>query len=64
MATLDELQAQYTALLQQQAGLSPEQSQQVAQISLKFAQDHSSDLIGLAGPEAVKASPLGGLFGR
>lgn len=64
MATLEEMQAQYTTLLQQQAGLSPDQSQQVAQLTLKFAQDHSGDLIGLAGPDAVKDSPLGHLLGR
>jgi hypothetical protein len=62
MATLEELQGQFTTLLQQQAGLTPDQSNQVAQLALKFAQDDSGDLIGLAGPEAIKASPLSGLL--
>ena len=64
MATLDEMQAQYTTQLQQQVGLTPDQSQQVAVLTLKFAQDHSSDLIELAGPDAIKASPLGHLMPR
>jgi hypothetical protein len=64
VASLEELQGQFAAVLQQQAGLSPEQSQQVAQIALKFAQDHAGELLALAGGGGGGGGgPLGGLLG-
>jgi hypothetical protein len=58
---MEQLQAQFVQVLQEQCGLSADQANSVAPVALKFAMDHKEELMQLAA--SSEGGGIGGALG-
>jgi hypothetical protein len=62
---VEDLRAQFVQILQQQAGLDAATADNVANVAIRFAQEHAPELIAQYAPEPFKsmAAQVGGSSG-